>query len=108
MIIIHKGWGILAVLIPLGFFLTGMFMPKFNDPKLDAHLLEATILMSALAVWLLGTKLNNTVTEVTVISSGRDEAPSPKLKNQHTLYWIPMQWYALLWAAIGIFLAVIE
>jgi uncharacterized membrane protein len=107
MIIIHKGWGILAVLIPVGFFCAGMLMPKFNDPKINAHLLEATILMSALAVWLVGRKLNGSTEEATVIVSGRDEAPSSKVKNQHTLYWIPMQWYAILWAAIGILLAFI-
>jgi hypothetical protein len=107
MIIIHKGWGILAVLIPVGFFFAGMFIPKFNDPRVDAHLLDATILISALTVWLVGRKLNCAKEEATVIASGQDETPTSKLKNQHTLYWIPMQWYALLWATIGIFLACI-
>lgn len=102
MIIIHKGWGILAVLIPVGFFCAGMLMPKFNDPKMDAHILEATILLSALTVWLVGRKLNGRTEEVTVIDSGRDKEPTPKLKNQHTLYWIPMEWYSLLWATVGI------
>lgn len=89
--IVWQGLGFLAVLIPvivllLADALLGKgFMQEYGN--------EMAALVSAALVWFIGKKLND--------APGR-ELVDPKtnekilLKQRHTIFWVPMQWFAVL------------
>lgn len=98
--IIWRGWGILAALIPAAFFI--LFAVVFgvgakgtavaNSPYMGLFMVLVPGVCSAALVWWLGRKLN---------SAPARELVDPKtgqrvvLRNDHSLFWIPMQWWAI-------------
>lgn len=94
--IIWRGWGILAALIPAAFFI--LFAVVFGIGAKGTFLASPTLMIpasgvcSAVVVWWLGRKLNSASTR---------ELVDPKtgqrvlLRNDHSLFWIPMQWWAI-------------
>ena len=94
--IIWRGWGILAALIPAAFLI--MFSVVLGIGAKGKLLAKPTQMIpasrgcSAAVVWWLGRKLNSAPTR---------ELVDPKtgqrvlLRNDHSLFWIPMQWWAI-------------
>lgn len=112
MLIIWRGWGILAILIPVACFLlvAGIFGIAGKGTALDNPAVGLVVagVVSAVLVWWLGNKLNS--------APGR-ELIDPKtqeriiIRKSHQLFWIPMQWWAIpivlfaCFALAGLFLA---
>ena len=96
--IIWKGFGFLAVVIPvavscLGIYISNALYGINNHPAVWA----ASFFLSAAVVWMVGKKLNS-APERTLHDMAPGEVFSGNLeKNQHTIFWIPMQWTALFW-----------
>jgi hypothetical protein len=103
--IIWKGWGILVLLIPAVLVAGGdavlqdVMGENYNSPVMKALLL----LVSAAAVWVAGRKLNSAPVK-NLIDPETGEVVG--IKPVHSLFWIPMQWYAVLWmiAAVVVYI----
>jgi hypothetical protein len=99
--ILWKGWGILALLIPAVLVAGGdsvlqdVMGSQYNSPVIKALLLLA----SAAAVWVAGRKLNSTPVKK-LIDPETGEVVG--IKSVHSMFWIPMQWYAVLWMVAAV------
>lgn len=90
--IIWQGFGFLVAIIPFSLLLIFSLMGidknfKFAD--------EITLLASAIVVWFVGRKLNSKPAKVLMDPQTNQEVI---LKNKHTMFWIPMEYYAILFA----------
>lgn len=89
--IIWQGFGIFALIIPL--------LTSILCMIIGVHTPGLGVIIGAVIVGYMGYKLNN--------QPGR-ELIDPKtnetviLKRKHALFWIPMQYIAILWFVIGI------
>ena len=94
--IIWKGYGILAVLIPLPLMISCGFLMGANGV---GYLVGGVV--SAVPLWFLGRRLNREVSqEYTDSNTGkRVQILAPP---GHTLYFIPMQYWAIIWLGAGI------
>lgn len=114
--IIWRGWGILAALIPAAVFILfvavfGLLAAVFgakgaavaNSPYMGLLMVLVPGACSAALVWWLGRKLNSGPTR---------ELVDPKtgqrvvLRKEHSLFWIPMQWWAIPIALIVLLVGV--
>jgi len=85
--IVWQGLGFLAVLIPM--ILIGLI----GD-------MEIALLMSAFVVWFAGKKLNSKPGKVLIDPETNEEV---EIKNKHTLFWIPMEWFAIVIMIIAVY-----
>ena len=94
--IIWQGYGILAFLIPLPLILTCGFLIRSNGV---GYLLGGVA--SAEVLWFFGRRLNHVVSqEYTDADTGkRVQILAPPA---HTLYFIPMQYWAFVWLGIAV------
>ena len=95
--IVWQGFGFLAVLIPVIFI--GL-LGAVNQSYSMTYSFELALIMSAIAVWFVGKKLNSKQGKILI----DPETNQPvELKNKHTLFWIPMEWFSIIIAVIAIF-----
>jgi len=106
MIIIWQGFGFLGGLIP---FLISLVAQMASDAMfekgfyLEHPLLPvAALLISSAIVWLLGVKLNSSPSQVLVDPKTGQQF---EFKKKHTMFWIPLQWFSAVIAAIALYLA---
>ena len=94
--IIWKGYGILALLIPLALIIICGSLIRSNG---IGYLLGGAT--SAGVLWFFGRGLNREVSrEYTDADTGkRVQILAPPA---HTLYFIPMQYWAFVWLGIGV------
>lgn len=91
--IVWQGFGFLAVLIPIALAV----LLSIADPSNSLVYGNSTMLaLSAAAVWAVGKKLNGAPGRLLIDPVNRQPV---LLKNKHTLFWIPMEWFALAWGA---------
>jgi hypothetical protein len=106
-VLIFTGAGIL---VPVFAFLGFWFLRDFLDYTLFhqpgyyaahgwAHFLSSVI--AGAACYALGTFLSRPTNKVIVDKTTGEEQP---LRNYHTFFFIPMQWWAFIIVAIGIYL----
>ncbi len=98
--IVWQGFGFLAALIPAALLVVLGILSK-SSPV--AHGVELALLASAALVWFLGRRLNGGADRVLVDPKTNEEV---RLKSKHTLFWVPMEWIALLLAAAGLYVFV--
>ncbi|MFW5431719.1 MAG: hypothetical protein ACKE5M_00555 [Methylophilaceae bacterium] len=91
--IVWQGFGFLAALIPI--ILLVLFDMGGTEMTYGT---EAALIISAIVVYLVGRKLNSKPGKVLVDPETNQEV---ELKNKHTLFWIPMEWFGLVIAAAG-------
>ena len=89
--IVWQGFGFLAALIPVGLLILSTILGidkniKFSD--------EIILLLSAVIVWLLGRKLNTKPAKILIDPKTNQEVI---MKSKHAMFWIPMEYYAVLW-----------
>ena len=96
--IIWQGFGFLAVLIPIVVAIIFVFITPSNAEVTDA-MLSAIFVVSAIVTWFTGKKLNSKPGKVLIDSETQEKV---ELKNKHTLFWIPMEWIAILWVLMAI------
>lgn len=96
--IIWQGFGFLAVLIPIVVAIIFVFITPSNAEVTDA-MLSAIFVVSAIVTWFAGKKLNSKPGKVLIDPETQEKV---ELKNKHTLFWIPMEWIAILWVLMAI------
>jgi hypothetical protein len=99
--VIWKGWGILALLIPAVFIAGGdVLLQEILGAQYDSPVVKALLLLvSAAAVWVAGRKLNGVpVKKLIDPETGKTVA----FKTVHSIFWIPMEWYAVLWVIAAV------
>lgn len=96
MLIIWKGWGlgIALLVVPVTFWCALVFAGLFAGSPLAMRFgsLYAAI-MSASLLWMLGYRLNNPKDRV---STGTFSNAQSLPRNQHTLFFIPIQFWAVV------------
>lgn len=93
--IVWQGLGFLAALIPV---ILIVIMDKAAPSMV--HGTAVALVISAIIVWLVGTKLNGGEGKVLVDPETEQEVV---LKKDHTLFWIPMQWIGVAIGALGVY-----
>ncbi|QJQ00237.1 hypothetical protein [Herbaspirillum rubrisubalbicans] len=106
MIIIWQGLGFLALLIPIGFSLVAQVATDaiFEKGFYTGHSALATValLISSAVVWVVGIKLNSSPSQLLVDPKTGQQF---EFKKKHTIFWIPMQWFSPVIAAIAMYAA---
>lgn len=97
--IVWQGLGFLAVLIPVVFLVAANIIFGKDFLSAQSYGLEAVVLVSAIAVWFIGTKLNNAPGKILLDPETNQEVV---LKKKHTIFWVPMQWFALILGALAL------
>jgi len=102
--VIWRGWGILALIIPVlvWFALTQIFFSAVSEDTFKGYykfVSAFSILIGALAVWFAGKKLNSTEARTLV-----DEKTGEKvlLKKEHSLFFIKMEYWAIPFAIFSL------
>ncbi len=93
--IVWQGFGFLGALIPV--ILLVLF--DMGDTKM-AFGTEAALIIAAVIVFFVGKHLNAKPGKVLIDPETNEEV---ELKSKHTLFWVPMEWFALVIAASGIY-----
>ncbi|WP_017613005.1 hypothetical protein [Nocardiopsis salina] len=101
--IIWTGWGILVPLfLILGIGITGAVGEEVLPPEASTYGFVVGALLSSLAIFLLGRKLNKP-----------EQGFHPKTgepvvyRNRHTFFFVPMQFWAVIVPTIGLVVTVV-
>lgn len=94
--IIWRGLGFLAVLIPMIFI--GL-IGSIDQSKTLGYGFEMALIMSAIAIWFIGKKLNNKPGKLLIDPKTNQQI---EIKDKHSLFWIPMEWVSIVIAAFAI------
>jgi len=104
MIFFWQGLGFLGVVIPVAvalltnFLLDAIFGHGFYSSHNYSILIAMTV--SALIVWFVGEKLNNSEQDRILIDQETGEKVI--LKNKHTFFFISLKWWALGYIIFGL------
>ncbi len=90
MFLIWQGLGFLVVILPLAVLLAMSLLGSLVNLSNMATIVLSLIL-SAAAVFYLGKRLNSRPGRILVDPSTQE---SVELRKRHTLFWIPMQYWA--------------
>ncbi|MDP8100880.1 hypothetical protein [Phocoenobacter atlanticus] len=90
MFIIWQGFGFLAALLPLLILVAVQFI--CGHTSFGPYIIDIAATLSAIAVWLIGSKLNGGKGKKLIDPETNETVI---LKKKHTLFWIPMQWFAI-------------
>ena len=90
--IIWKGLGILAAIIPIIFIIT-------SNSILGSEVVGWAILTSAIPVWLLGRYFYKRPAQL-MVDSETDQ--NILVKPEHTLFWVEMDYWAIILVIFGI------
>ena len=105
MFIVWKGWGIVGILIPIIviFIVHSITTMLFGDEyKNNSLILALELVISAIPIYFIGIKLNKKVGQIVIIKETNEEI---ELKETHSLFWIPLQYWSFIIFALGIFFA---
>jgi hypothetical protein len=101
-LIIWQGLGFLAAVIPvlIAVLFEIIFDGKFGEGYTDHHhwIWGFSMIVSSAVVWFLGTKLTD---PGRVLVDPRTEQVVT-MRKKHTLFWIPLQYCALILALAGV------
>ena len=99
--VIWKGWGILALIVPVVIMLASQWLSGMLGVSDLSHpgVVALVCFVSAIVVWFVGKKLNGAPEKILLDAESGEEV---RIKPQHSLFWIPMQWFSLVWVAYGI------
>ena len=105
MILIWRGWGILAALYALAALFVGTIVQNAVGGGLRAPVaIGICEIVAALAVWLTGVRLNSQPDRQLVdVKTGQQV----RLQRRHTLFWVPMQYWAPILGVVGVILVVV-
>jgi len=95
--IIWKGWGVLAILIPLICSLLAQL--AFDSLSGDGFYKESdwamplVISLSSILVFVVGYKLNNKQGRILIDPENNEQV---ELKETHSMFWIPLQYWGII------------
>lgn len=107
--IVWTGWGILTPFIAFIPFIAvqalvdGIFGKPFYKNHISMQIIA--ILASSALVWFSGKKLNSDPGRVMIDKASGQEVV---LKSSHTLFFVKMEYWAILIAALGLFMVIIR
>jgi hypothetical protein len=103
--LIWKGWGISAFIIPL---ICSLLMQLFINSNFgDGYYTAASwplplaLLLSSIPVFILGQKLNKKPGRIVVDLETNEKI---ELKTTHSLFWVPMQYWSLVTIAVSVWM----
>lgn len=100
--VIWKGWGILALVIPiLCSLVTGTALDYFyvdNFYKNSESAMPLVLLLSAVLVLFVGNKLNNKPGRKLIDPESNELV---ELKETHTMFWVPLQYWSVIIIAVS-------
>jgi hypothetical protein len=106
--IIWKGFGILAIIIPvfISWIISLLVDIVLGEGYSHSHIyiISVSILISAVVVWYVGKKLNTQPGEILI---NPEDGETVEIKKCHTFFWIPLQWTAFIIGAMGIWMIVL-
>lgn len=91
--------GFIALLIPMAIFL---LIGEVDKSHPMAYKNEIGFVISAIAVWFTGKKLNS-ATSAKKVMIDPETNKEVVLNNKHTIFFVPMEWFALFLAAGAIY-----
>ncbi|MGO4270691.1 hypothetical protein AB4Z22_12730 [Paenibacillus sp. TAF58] len=101
--VIWKGWGILAVVIAGAGFIVGILIESliYGSSKGVVHgwPYTLTLIAAAVGIWFSGKALNKSAGRVLVDQQTNQQF---KMGTPHSLFFIPMQYWAFLLGVIAI------
>lgn len=99
--LIWRGWGILAFLIPLLFFVigTGIDFNLQSVTQVANYIPLVFLFLSAPVVWFLGVRLNSKPPRKLIDPQTNQQV---LLKKTHSLFWVPMQYWAIVVVILGL------
>ena len=104
MIVFWKGYGFLAIAIPLFIAtLMGLFFGKYNSFTGDVGVMIG-VFVSSIIIWVSGRKLNTSNNKRTIIDIKTGE--KFLLHQEHSLFNIRMEYWAFLVGAYGVMMLV--
>ena len=106
MLLIWKGWGILAVLIPVAFLILSQlgFDAIYSKGFYETHsswIVPLALLLSTPLIYFIGNKLNNKPGRLLTDPKTNEEIV---LKDTHDLFWIPLQYWSFIIGIITIYM----
>jgi len=97
--IVWQGFGVLAALIPLIFI--GV-IGALDQSKILGYGIELALILSAIAIWFIGKNLNSKQGKILI---DPETNATVEIKNKHTLFWMPMEWFAAVIVVFAIYSA---
>ncbi|GHT96281.1 hypothetical protein FACS1894116_13150 [Betaproteobacteria bacterium] len=105
--IIWRGWGFMVLFIPT---VVGGVINAFMINVVDSHYLEThawaqgvSLFIGAIPLWFLGRYLNNRPGQVLI---DPDSGEKVQWVKKHTLFFVPMQYYAGVWMLVALWMLV--
>lgn len=102
--LISRGFGILVPVIPLVYLSAALaFLALIEKAEYLYFSFGFAMALTSATLWLLGKKVNSPSEKVlidpetnkeSVVSEVAVKKKKKKKKNKHTLFWIPMHWFA--------------
>ncbi|MDX8379159.1 MAG: hypothetical protein R8K48_03815 [Gallionella sp.] len=103
--VVWKGWGILALIMPLimslsvGSTLDAYYGEDFY--KNSAWAMPLVLGIAAIVVFILGNKINRKPGKIVIDPENNERI---ELKTTHSMFWIPLQYWSLIILAIAIWM----
>lgn len=103
--IVWKGWGIMALIIPLlcslavGTALDAYHGENFYQSSVWA--MPAVLAVSALFVYLFGARVNNKPGRLLIDPENNERV---ELKQIHSMFWIPLQYWSVIIVVISLWM----
>ena len=104
MIFIWRGWGILVVLYALAGLVIGTVVRNAVGGSVRAGVtIGVCEVLAGVAVWFTGVRLNHEADRTLVDPKTGNEV---HIRRRHTLFWIPMQYWAPVLAVVGVIVVI--
>ena len=101
--VVWKGWGILALIIPLIILLSvGSTIDSYYGEDFyinSAWAMPLALGISSIVVFILGYKINSKPGKIVIDPENNERI---ELKTTHSMFWIPLQYWSLIILAIAI------
>jgi uncharacterized integral membrane protein len=104
MFFIWKGWGVLALIIPIFFIFIVQFVTNFifgqDFYQHSDWTLSLVLILSAVSAYFIGIKLNSKPPRVLIDKESGDEI---EFKQTHSMFWIPLEYWGFIMFGLGVF-----
>ncbi len=101
--VVWKGWGILALIIPVIMSLSvGLTLDSYYGEHYFIRsdwAMPLVLGISSIAVFIVGYKINSKPGKIVVDPENNEKI---ELKTTHSMFWIPLQYWSLFILAIAI------
>lgn len=110
--LISRGFGILVPVIPLVYLSAALaFVALIDKTECLYFSFGFALALSSATLWLLGKRLNRPSDKVLIDSETNEKAVVKERvvkKNKHSLFWIPMHWFAVLVGILAILFTILH